>query len=389
LAATFPHVRVDHHIELGYNMTSLTAWLQISRATAHRRVRERQIYALVGSQGGFLYPSFQFDEHGAEGPELFEIIDALGNVYRSLGYRSAACGRTRRTCSHQPLEFRRHRRSNRQRPRPRQRQKTLSPEERTTMTSEFTPPVRGSCALRETLVCGAAVTEPRAIRALLNFFSARPLPRHTPEGRAWFTGIAGTGTETIRICPNSGPLLDRPPAGPFQRAQYRAHPDFFCNSQFQPSFLRRRPGFAFVLQLAHFSDQNVRRRNICERHHRDTTKEFVNVISRGAGGIGVIGDRPLLSCDRVSDPDCIFVLKERRPDPDPFRLDGCCDPHQPRPSTEQFGWRGKVSRFQAAPAAPHHKTTVPDVKISESPAPDWEILMTRMRSAHAQREQNT
>lgn len=255
--------------------------------------------------------------------------------------------------------------------------------------SGFMRPERGSRALGKTLVCGAAVTGPRAICALLIFFDTRPLPRQTPKGRAPFSGVAGTGTEIIRVRSNSGPLLARPPAGPFQRAQYRPHPDFFCNSQFQPSFLRRRPGFTFVLQLAHFPDQNVRRRNICERHHRDTAKQFVDVIGCRPSCIGVIGDRPSFSCDRVSDPDCIFMLKERRPDPDPFRLDGCSDPHQPRPSTEQLGWRGQAPRFQAARAAPHHGTTIPDMKITESPAFHWEALMTRMRSAHAQREQNT
>lgn len=265
----------------------------------------------------------------------------------------------------------------------------LSPAERTTVMSGFMRPERGSRALGKTLVCGAAVTGPGAICALLIFFDTRPLPRQTPKGRAPFSGVAGTGTEIIRVRSNSGPLLARPPAGPFQRAQYRPHPDFFCNSQFQPSFLRRRPGFTFVLQLAHFPDQNVRRRNICERHHRDTAKQFVDVIGCRPSCIGVIGDRPSFSCDRVSDPDCIFMLKERRPDPDPFRLDGCSDPHQPRPSTEQLGWRGQAPRFQAARAAPHHGTTIPDMKITESPAFHWEALMTRMRSAHAQREQNT
>ena len=115
LAATFPNVRIDHHIELGYTMTGLTSWLQISRANTYRRVRESQLYAVVGSHTGFLYPSFQFDEHPEIGPGPIETNHALEHVYRSLGYRSAANSRTSGTCSHQPLEFRRYRRSNRHR----------------------------------------------------------------------------------------------------------------------------------------------------------------------------------------------------------------------------------------------------------------------------------
>lgn len=257
------------------------------------------------------------------------------------------------------------------------------------MISGSTPPKRGSGAPRKALVCGAAATELRAIRALLNYSDARALPRHIPVRRARFVGDARTRTQTVRMGSNSGPLLDRPPAGLFQRGDYRPHPEFFCDSQLQPSFLCRRPGFAFVFELTHFSDQNVCRRDICERHHCDTAKQFVDVIGRRAGGIGVIGDRPLLSRDRISDPNCIFMLKERRPDPDPFRLDRCCNPPQPRPSTEQLGWRRQLPRFQAAHSAPHHATTIPDVKIKKSPASDWEALMTRMRATHAQRAQNT